>query len=260
MGELGIAVEDVFLVRHGESEGNAAYREPDSAYARRVFTRPQWEWRLTPKGEEQAAATGAWLRDRIPAGPPACAVSPLTRAVETAALLDLPGSAWQLDLGLREREWGEWDHLTPERQRAELARGEEHPVHWGPPGGESLSDVIHRVRVPLAALLAEPARAAVAVSHADTLQALAFLLAGHTPGTWTEYYRHTGPVANAGVLHFTRRHPDTGALSPHFAWFRTPPGPFRPCPANPRATSAELLAEARRVPRIPRETVPRPVS
>lgn len=72
---------DFYLIRHGESEGNA-----------RLIMQGRLDLPLNPRGEAQAAAAGAWLADK---GVTALFTSPLRRAYRTAEILaaeaGLPG-------------------------------------------------------------------------------------------------------------------------------------------------------------------------
>jgi len=60
---------DLLLVRHGESEGNVAMslsRKGDDRYFTPEFrNRHSSSYRLTPQGEAQAMAAGAWIRDNV---------------------------------------------------------------------------------------------------------------------------------------------------------------------------------------------------
>lgn len=146
----------LWLVRHGESAGNAArdiaHRDglPRIAIDVRDVDVP-----LSPRGEKQADALGHWFRD-LPEDerPTQIWVSPYVRARETAlrirsaAGLELEP---RVDERLREKEFGILDGLTrlgieaehPElaRQRASVGK-----FYHRPPGGESWCDVIARLR------------------------------------------------------------------------------------------------------------------
>jgi broad specificity phosphatase PhoE len=259
------AVEDLFLVRHAESEGNvAAGQDPDhgrsSEYAKRVRQRPHWLWRLSPAGELQAAVTGVWLRDQLAAceGGLVAATSPHLRAMETAAKLRIPDAAWEVEPDLRERDWGDWDSRSAALQGHEIRRQQEYPFDWCPPGGESMSLLIRRVTAPLRRLLGASAVAAVVVTHADALWALRYVMADLSPTSWLELFRSECPTPNCGVIHFSRRHPQTGELSSRFAWYRrhcpwreSTAGAIVEVPHRLRFSAGQLLDEVNRVERIP---------
>ena len=133
----------VYLLRHGETSWNAEGRMQghlDSA--------------LTARGEDQARAMGAALRDGVPnLAEFEIVASPLGRTKHTAELvataLDRPSDALRFDDRQKEITWGEWDGLTvaeiearwPGEWRARADR------RWGyqPPGGESYAMVGRRM-------------------------------------------------------------------------------------------------------------------
>ena len=246
-----MVVADLYLIRHAQSEGNVALGHDadhgrSSLYARQVRERPHWLWRLSPEGRRQAAVTGSWLCGELTGSPTETTLvtSPHLRAVETAALLAIPDAQWDLEPEFGEREWGTWADMPAEFQERELGVSAAHPFDWSPPGGESMSSLVRRVRAPLDRLLAEAAATAVVVSHADTLRAVRYLLAGHTPTD----PRVAEPIPNCGVLHFSRLHPLYGTLAPRFRWSRihcpwrdSTPSPMTEDGPKPRYSTERLL-------------------
>ncbi len=161
----------IFLVRHGQSEGN---RE------RRFSPNPHIE--LTAVGEAQARAAGRWLAER--ARPGRIVSSPFRRARTTASWIATElGFAGEIELepGLREREIGE----LAGRPYAALV---EHPSYdverfweWRPRGGESLVEVQARAAPVLERLVATAAETdVVVVSHGGVMLALC----AHVEGGW----------------------------------------------------------------------------
>jgi probable phosphoglycerate mutase len=141
------------LIRHAESAGNVAN---DSAIraglAELDLAQRDMDVPLSPLGQEQASALGAWFATR-PA-PAAVLCSPYKRAVDTARLAMIRGEVGCeviLDERLREREFGILDRLTkrgieerfPEQAAARAFVGK---FFHRPPGGESWADVAGRVR------------------------------------------------------------------------------------------------------------------
>jgi broad specificity phosphatase PhoE len=141
------------LIRHAESAGNVANDSairaglPELDLAQRDMDVP-----LSPLGEEQAAALGAWFASR--AAPAAVLCSPYKRAADTALLALQRAEVTSeliLDERLREREFGILDRLTkrgieerfPEQAAARAFLGK---FFHRPPGGESWADVAGRVR------------------------------------------------------------------------------------------------------------------
>lgn len=109
---------------------------------------------LSELGEEQAAALGRWFAG-LPADerPEVILSSPFRRTCQTAAAVaaHLPGVEQAADERLREREFGILDRLTragvtelhPDQAAALTALGK---FYHRPPGGESWTDVILRLR------------------------------------------------------------------------------------------------------------------
>ena len=157
----------LLLVRHGESEWNAAQR---------------WQGHhdvpLTPRGEEQAKRAGEQLRAML-AGQEihGLAASDLSRAHRTAEII---GSALgvtrvHVDPRLRERHVGEWTGLTIDEVEAQYPGL---PELWRKnqleriPGGESNSEVMERVLAGLGDLVLrhpEPAWIVV-VTHGGVIR------------------------------------------------------------------------------------------
>jgi broad specificity phosphatase PhoE len=154
----------VWLIRHAESEWNAAGR---------------WQGQrdpvLTERGREQAQRLAAELSGTRVA---AILASDLRRAHETAAIVgDLLGVTPHLDARLRERDLGYWSGLTSveivARWPQDLARLRARDPDLAPGGGESLLALHRRVAEFLAALSAWPGDGALAVvTHAGVLRAL----------------------------------------------------------------------------------------
>ena len=89
---------DLVLVRHGESEGNAARRfstaGDNSVFTDEFCSRHSSRLRLTDQGREQARVAGSWLKKNIGERFDRYLVSGYLRAMETAALLELPEAVW----------------------------------------------------------------------------------------------------------------------------------------------------------------------
>jgi broad specificity phosphatase PhoE len=149
----------LWVVRHGESAGNVARDAADAAglpvidLATRDVDVP-----LSSLGERQAAALGRWFAG-MPDDerPTVLLTSPYVRARRTAEILRdagglAPDSAGMVvDERLREKEFGILDRLTrvgiearhPEQAEFRRLLGK---FYHRPPGGESWTDVILRLR------------------------------------------------------------------------------------------------------------------
>jgi broad specificity phosphatase PhoE len=151
--------ERLILVRHGESAGNVARDKAEAEELERIdIAERDVDVPLSAAGEEQAAALGRWIAE-LPEDerPTVLWVSPYVRAQQTAEIalknadLILPAV---IDERLREREFGVLDLLTRRGIIAQFPDEAERRRRLGkfyhrPPGGESWSDVLLRVRAVL---------------------------------------------------------------------------------------------------------------
>lgn len=119
----------LFFIRHGQT---AANRDG-------VRSGGESDTRLTELGREQARMAGLALR-RLGVTPGVILVSPLSRTIETAEILNSGlGLEIHVNPGLIERRLGDWNGRSVEATQPSLAAGET------PPGGES--DAAFRSRV-----------------------------------------------------------------------------------------------------------------
>ena len=142
------------LVRHAESEGNLADRRAHESEAEVLeLDQRDADVPLSPTGEDQAKALGAWLGERPDEERPTrIYASPYRRAAATADLLaEAAGLEVELDERLRERDLGVFDGLTgrgirnrfPEEAERREKLGK---FYYQPPSGESWCDVVLRAR------------------------------------------------------------------------------------------------------------------
>lgn len=178
-----------FIARHGQSVGNA-----------KGVIQGLTDYPLDEAGREQAAALGAWLRDR---GIVACAASPLSRARETAEIAaeaaDLPPPGF--DPVFRELDTGAFSDLSMEEIRARFPA--EHAaferLSWeGVPGAERVAGLAARARLAWARLrdLANSSGGNVlCVSHGGFIQWLVRVTFG-LEDSWMPLV----PTGNCGVF------------------------------------------------------------
>lgn len=147
---------DIYLLRHGETEWNAAGR-----------FQGRLDSPLTPKGVGQAIAMGRTLAGIVPGAPGvAIHISPLGRARQTAEIIrGFRDGACRFDPRLREVTLGSWDGLAHDDIDARwpgLLDGSS-PFDWffRSPDGESYQHASLRVR----AWLREANGIIIAVSH-----------------------------------------------------------------------------------------------
>lgn len=145
------------LLRHGQSAGNVALEKAEAQDQETIDIEPRdVDVPLSTLGLEQAAAVGKWMAKQG-TRPTVILVSPYVRARQTAEQvikkMHLKPDEFKLvvDERLREREFGILDRLT---RKGILARYPEQAAlhqrlkkfYFRPPGGESWTDVILRLR------------------------------------------------------------------------------------------------------------------
>ncbi|MBN1241581.1 MAG: histidine phosphatase family protein [Spirochaetales bacterium] len=178
-----------FIARHGQSVGNA-----------KGLIQGLTDYPLDESGREQAAALGAWLRDR---GIASCAASPLARARETAEiaaeLAGIPPPSF--DPVFRELDTGAFSDLSMEQIRARYPA--EHAaferLSWeGVPGAERVAELASRARLAWERLRAEANSSGgnvLCVSHGGFIQWLVRVTFG-LEDSWMPLI----PTGNCGVF------------------------------------------------------------
>ena len=149
----------MWLVRHGQSQGNVAREEADAAGHHEIAIDVRdVDVPLSELGHLQAKAAGDWFAQMPPEERPEVILSsPYLRARQTAEIICKAGALAGgparaiIDERLREREFGIFDRLTtigiaekfPEEAGHRRMLGK---FYHRPPGGESWADVILRLR------------------------------------------------------------------------------------------------------------------
>jgi NAD+ kinase len=224
---------DLVLVRHGQSEGNAAKRlsEKGDHAAMKALRQDRHtrSFRLSQRGREQAVKAGQWLKNEFYGdgkGFGRCITSEFTRAMETAALLDLPDATWFRNFYITERDWGDLE-VCPEDEREEkfgeaLRMRKVEPFFWRPPNGESLAELCLRLDRVLLTLHRECSdMKVIIVCHGEVMRAFRVLLERMPQQRFKEIALNMGDgVYNCEVMHYTRRDPISGAIADHANWMR----------------------------------------
>jgi len=200
----------LWVVRHGESAGNIARERAEAARLDRIdLAHRDVDVPLSDNGEEQAAALGRYLRS-LDEPPTVLWTSPYVRAEQTAAIaldragLDLPRV---VDERLREREFGVLDGLTGQGIRSLFPDEAERRKKIGkfyhrPPGGESWSDVLLRLRAALADLGREAeGERVLLVAHQVVVLLVRYVLEQMTEGEILAIDR-AADVANCSVTDY----------------------------------------------------------
>lgn len=149
--------DQLWVVRHGESAGNVARDLAEAGRLERIdLPHRDVDIELSDNGRAQSEALGDHLA-ALPSPPTVLWTSPYVRARQTATIalhvagLQLP---CVVDERLREREFGVLDGLTGRGIRSLFPEEAERRRRIGkfyhrPPGGESWSDVLLRLRAAL---------------------------------------------------------------------------------------------------------------
>src|SRR6478672_3220487 len=210
-GAAGMQVEELVLVRHGESIGNVA----DADARRRGAGRLDLDTRdpdtpLSERGEHQARVLARHLARSEARPPDIVLTSPYARAATTAHIV---ASAAQLDPvldeRLRERDLGILDGLTGVGIRETLPEEAERRARLGkfyyrPPGGESWTDVALRVRHVVRDLGQLYADQRVWVfTHQAVIMSFRLALEGLDEATLLDVDR-TQPLANCSLTRYRR--------------------------------------------------------
>lgn len=201
----------LWLVRHGESEGNLAHARAYATRAHRLdIDVNDIDVPLSELGGDQAASLGRWLGRQPPEHRPThVVVSPYTRARQTAALALAAGGLDDLPLTvderLRDREQGVLDRLTWIGISDQLPEEAERRRYVGkfwyrPPGGESWADVALRIRAVLLELrLSHAGHRVLLVTHDVPLIMTCYVL---DPLTVEESLALSGQVRNCSVTRY----------------------------------------------------------
>lgn len=205
----------LWIVRHGQSAGNVARDAAEAAghpvidIAERDIDTP-----LSELGRRQARALGHWFGE-LPSDrhPEVVLCSPYVRARETARLMlqaaGIPRDSVRMrfDERLREKEFGILDRLTVHGIRQKYPELSEQRSHVGkfyfrPPGGESWTDVILRLRSMVDTLTRDYARRRVfVVAHQVIVLCFRYLLEGLDEERILAIDRE-GDVANCSVTQY----------------------------------------------------------
>ncbi len=147
------SIEELVLVRHGESVGNVADARARSRGAERLDLKTRDpDTPLSERGQHQARVLSEHVTREQLRRPDLVLTSPYVRAATTAQIVAAAmGIEPVLDERLRERDLGVFDgltgagikHLHPEEAER---RGHLGKFYYRPPGGESWTDVAQRVR------------------------------------------------------------------------------------------------------------------
>lgn len=207
----------LWLVRHAESAGNVARDAAERDRLERIaLSTRDVDVPLSDVGKGQAEALGRWAAGLPPEEQPTVVwVSPYLRALQTAEValsaggLEVP---LVVDERLREREFGVLDGLTrrgieaqwPEEAARRTAIGK---FYHRPPGGESWTDALLRVRSVVADLRRDAADERVLlIAHQVVVLLVRYVVEGMTEAEVLSIDAE-GDVANCAVTGYVRDEP-----------------------------------------------------
>jgi probable phosphoglycerate mutase len=210
---MGVVAELV-LVRHGQSLANVAFPAADArGLLEAEVSGRDAEVPLTPLGESQAEAVGAWLAALPPEEVPQVVItSPYLRARETWRIaaessgLDLPEPV--TDDRLVDRLMGDLEMMTraaiTERfPRESQRRKDVGEYDYAPPGGESFADIAVRLKAFLDELNHDhPGKRVIVVAHDAVVLMMRAVI---EQLAWDEVIaaeKEAGSVRNASLTRF----------------------------------------------------------
>jgi probable phosphoglycerate mutase len=200
------------VIRHGQSTGNVTAKEAEVSGLDAIdIPERDADVPLSDTGREQAEAVGRWLADRPAAErPDVVIVSPYLRARQTAELaLAGTGIVGILDERLRDRELGVLDLLTARGVAARLPdeasrRQRLGKFYYRPPGGESWTDVLLRLRALLRELREDHPDGRVLLFAHEATHLLVRYLAERLSEAELMAVAHATTIANCSVSSWHR--------------------------------------------------------
>jgi len=226
--------KNLFLVRHGQSEGNLVRKQfeatgDESFFSDEFLGLHESQYQLTELGIDQAKSAGKWFRknnftifDRL-------LVSDNVRAMQTAAYLGLSGG-WMIDFNLRERDGGLFNVLTPSQRDKDYADQQKfyntQPFFFRPPQGESIAGICIRIKIVLDTLARESdGKNVVIVCHGHVMRAFRIILERLSLRESNQLLiadEDWARVPNCSILHYTRANPFNReqGLANRFDWVR----------------------------------------
>ena len=207
-------LQQIILVRHGQSEGNIAAELAQREGLERIDVPardPDVE--LSGTGREQAAAVGRWLSE-LPAEerPGIVWTSPYRRARQTGEIALREASVeldFRIDERLRDRDMGITDMLTGAGIRKKYPEEAERrewigKFYYRPPGGESWADVAGRVRAVMSDLAAVDAHDIALVTAHDVVNLLFCYVAEGLDEDGVLERSRTNGLKNAAICRIVR--------------------------------------------------------
>ncbi len=244
---------NLILVRHGQSIANWINDLIRADHYNQVPTRfygvPIWRLCLTELGQTQADLASNWLDQYFGLAAISAAFhSPYVRAIETASHIRLIGRIWRENAVIRERSWGDMDHVpTPEEyERYRFAKVNKSPdLCWQPPNGEEMMALSDRLSTFYGTLHRQHAYDnAICVMHGESIVAIKMDLERIHRVEANQMIERKDPILsipNCGITQYTRVNPsDHNKIHNHLTWVREID------PTNPPSDPDSLWREIKR--------------
>src|SRR3989344_5433801 len=227
--------KNLFLVRHGQSEGNLVRKQfektnEESFFSNEFLELHESQYRLTELGIEQAKKAGQWFLEKNFTVFDRTLVSNNVRAMQTAAYLNLNNANWMIDFNLRERDGGLFDAITPSKRDSDYPDQQKfyntQPFLFRPPQGESVADVCQRIKIVLETLAREcDGKNVIIVCHGHVMRSFRIILERlslQKTNVFLMTKEDWGRVPNCSIIHYTRENPSNykQELSDRFDWVR----------------------------------------
>lgn len=207
------SITSFLLIRHGHTKATEEGR---------LYTDPSAE--MTNEGFRQAHAISHWVRDHRPD----CLLSSTAKRVITTA--EVIGK--ELNMPVRKidhlNEWdvGEWEgrtYLDIKKNNPEMYKSwSQDPIMNRPPGGESVADMVERVKERIQFLISEYDGKTVAlVTHAGIVRAVLIHALGMPVHNFWRISVPVGTIsrvdfsASFATVHYISVQPDLPSLSAH---------------------------------------------
>ncbi len=227
--------KNLFLVRHGQSEGNFVRKQfektNDESFFSEIFLGlHESQYELTELGVQQAQRAGEWFLKNNFTFFDRMLVSNNVRAMQTAAHLNFKNPSWMMDFNLRERDGGLFNVITPSKRDLQYADQQRfydtQPFLFRPPQGESIADLCQRIKIVLDTMAREcDGKNVVITCHGHVMSAFRIILERMTLQESNDFLLHKnglGHIPNCSIIHYTRENPFEikNGLANHFNWVR----------------------------------------
>lgn len=218
-------IEHLVIVRHGESEGDVR-RAAIRAGHPIELTKSPTEEDETVKGAEQSAAAGRWITKHVLRAYNMESFdlylrSPLKRTRQSSESLQLPNAHWQDEPLLAERDRGLIRGLAKEAHKQRFPESYKQmvcdPLHWTPPHGESIMDVVARIERLFVKI--RPIRGVILETHRDLIWAAHAPIEGLSESQLAVV--NTDAIENGQVIHCMSINPYTSKHETSLLWKRS---------------------------------------